>query len=193
MQDSDFENLTLLSNCESREKLRAIFDDCYKVKDIFLMASPKTWPRSLVKVPKDLSISNEQGFEVINSVIKLIDAVLYPKDKDFKGFWPEDFDKQMKSLLKKILGELISEWKVDSEHNQIGLPKLVDTDWKIDMMLGSSELQRMKVPSIFFNFAVKEENSLETKNVNVEMSKPELNTLFSNLSQIKDQLENLTS
>lgn len=77
--------------------------------------------------------------------------------------------------------------------SQVGPPKLVDFDWRVDLKTASNHLSRMAVPTVLVSMKVQNQPTEvgvmpSVKDVQFEMGASALNTLLDGLGKIRDQL-----
>merc|ERR1719461_2218770 len=91
--------------------------------------------------------------------------------------FPQDFHPDISSLIAKIVSKNFEQWRADSMGSLT--PKLVDFDWRLDMMSSSDRLTRMSVPSVLINMQVEQRSKNiaeipEVESVQFEMGKESL-------------------
>ena len=81
-------------------------------------------------------------------------------------------------------------------NTQIGLPKLVDMKWRVDLSTASNVIQKMSAPGVVIQLNVQNPSRVvgvmpKTEQVNFEMDKETLSTMLKGLSKIRDQLASI--
>lgn len=103
---------------------------------------------------------------------------------------------KLKQLVAGTVLKFHSVWKEQALNTQIGLPKLVDMKWRVDLSTASNLIQKMAAPSVVIqlnvqNPAVSTGVMPKTEQINFEMDKETLSTMLKGLSKIRDQLASI--
>lgn len=148
-----------------------------------------------------LALTQEQALKLIESLGSLLKHAVFQGSTDpqqMLSLFPENFHKNLRDLLGKIIIDNMAEWKSQAVHSQVSLAKLVDFDWRVDVKTASDTVARMSVPTCILNLQVegrKEEGEANRgqQSINVELSKETLDTMLDGLSKIRDQLSSVAN
>lgn len=82
--------------------------------------------------------------------------------------------------------------------HQISLPRLVETDWRVDVKTSSDRVARMSAPAVLVELTVQQPPERAdimppTRHVAFEMNKETLDTMLDGLRRIRDQLASVTN
>ena len=102
----------------------------------------------------------------------------------------------LKKLVAGTILKFYDVWKEQAINTQIGLPKLVDMKWRVDLSTASNVIQKMSAPSVVIQLNVQNPSKVvgvmpKTEQVNFEMDKETLSTMLKGLSKIRDQLASI--
>lgn len=111
--------------------------------------------------------------------------------------FPENFHKNLRELISKIIAENMPLWRTNAINQQVSLPKLIDFDWRVDVKTSSSVISRMSMPTCIIQLQVQEnaveQNSMPSvRRLNVELTKEKLDTMLDGLGKIRDQLSSVS-
>lgn len=112
------------------------------------------------------------------------------------SWFPQDFHAQLRTLLVKLIGAHIHEWRDATLQQLIGPAQLVDFSWRVDMKASSNSVARIHQPTVFVDMALQPpacnaQHVPATKDVTFEMSAEALQTLLNGLEKIQNQLGNM--
>ncbi|PIK35519.1 putative COMM domain-containing protein 9-like [Apostichopus japonicus] len=157
-------------------------------------------PEEVVKKTTDnLKIETQDTVALFRSLSSLIRLVLFRMCTDAASVakvFPDNFHKNLKELLSKIIAENLSNWRSRTISNQVSLPKLIDFDWRVDIKSSSDSLSRMSVPTCILQLKIQEdttntESVTGTQSLNVELSKEKLEAMLDGLGKIRGQLNSV--
>lgn len=114
--------------------------------------------------------------------------------RDFQNVFPENFHEQLKKLISDLFQNYGDIWEKQINFEVCQADKLLDFDWRLDMRVASRSGMKQNEPFVLFQFETMsstEEN--KRNNLTFQMNTQELNTLFTNMKKIKDQLNLLIS
>lgn len=175
----EFESFNLLLNAKKKDFIKKI---CHEsMKDDY---SDDT----LEAVATMLDCSAQETKNLLVSLNGFISKIIQNDitgSEEIHALFPEDFHKNLASLLTKIIVELLPFWRQQITENQVSLPKLSSFSWSV------STQQDTNTPLCFLNLNVKGKSG--TESVNAHLSKESLEGLLSGLKQIKTQINQLTS
>jgi len=186
----DAKPLLLLLKAGKADVIDSFFVDAFRYRQDGISAEKKkSWSESLQNASADDVNS------LYTSIDQLIRDCLYlgvAPDKVADVF-PNDFHAQLKSLLSKVIGSHVAEWRESSMSNVISPAKLIDFDWRVDTKTSSNHLSRMAVPTVLVEMKLQENPTKVgimpgVKNVQFELSKEALATMLDGLTKIRDQL-----
>lgn len=111
--------------------------------------------------------------------------------------FPENFHKNLRELISKIIAENMPLWRTNAINQQVSLPKLIDFDWRVDVKTSSNVISRMSMPTCIIQLQVQEnaveQNSMPSvRRLNVELTKEKLDTMLDGLGKIRDQLSSVS-
>ncbi|XP_064602097.1 COMM domain-containing protein 9-like [Liolophura sinensis] len=194
MATCDFQTLTVLLQANSKEVVVQVCNEAFLYRDAARL------PESVVStVEESLSVSAHQAKALLASLSSLIKAALFQslqEPAEVATLFPDDFHKDLRKLLSKIIAELCPNWRNHAINNQVSLPRLVDFDWRIDLKAASQNIAQMSVPTCILQLQV-QENPTQVGSVppltstNVELSKETLDTMLDGLGKIRDQLSSV--
>ncbi|KAL5006642.1 hypothetical protein ScPMuIL_015448 [Solemya velum] len=166
-------------------------------KQAFLYGYKHEIPSFVVQnVISKLSINEAQCMTLLRSLCVLIKKAVFQGSTEsivISQIFPDDFHKNLRDLLIKIIIDNLNTWRMMSINNQVSLSKMVDFDWRVDIKTSSDSMSRMSVPTCLLQMKV-QQNPIEEgiipdeSNINVELSKETLDTMLDGLSKIRDQL-----
>ncbi len=89
-------------------------------------------------------------------------------------------------------------WKKIASQQLISWPRMVDMDWRVDVMSSSQEVSRMSVPTVILDLKVEDQQQRvgempPVRSVNFELSKESLGTLLDGMNKIREQLGALSN
>ncbi|XP_065070498.1 COMM domain-containing protein 9-like isoform X2 [Rhopilema esculentum] len=131
----NFEQLNFLLKAPSKEFVKKLLQDCFAHINSTI---PKGFSE---KVASDLDVPEEDAIMLIGSVSELIKMAVFEGAAgatEVFSLFPDDFHKNLRELLSKIIADCMPNWRSDTINQQVSLPRLVDFDWRIDVKTGSS-------------------------------------------------------
>ena len=177
----DFDSFNLLLNAKSKDFVKKICHESMNESH----SSPK---ETLGVIAKKLDCTESETETLLSSLRGFISKIVQgniASPEEINSFFPEDFHKNLASLLTKIIVELLPLWRQEIAENEVSLPKLASFSWSV------SAQQDSNTPLCFLNLNIKEKSG--TQSVNAHLSKESLASLLSGLKQIKTQINQLTS
>ena len=127
-------------------------------------------------------------------MIKLIERCSNQNFKNCINVFHESFHEQLKKLINDLLTNYGDIWEKQINFEVCQADKLLDFDWRLDMRVASRNGTKQKEPFVLFQLETMssvEEN--KRNNLTFQMNGQELNTFFTNMKKIKDQLNLLIS
>ncbi|XP_012940086.1 COMM domain-containing protein 9 [Aplysia californica] len=189
----DYNSLNNLLKVPSKQELVSLCQNAF----LYRKESPAQWPDSLIQSTSDmLGLSVAETQQCLLTLSHLIKAALFQGSTDPQEvitLFPDNFHKNLRDLLTKIIRDKMDSWRADAVNSQVSLPRLVDMDWRVDMMTSSDSVARMSVPTCILNLQIQppaahlDERPLAEK-VTVELSEETLHTALDGLGKIRDQL-----
>ena len=93
----------------------------------------------------------------------------------------------------KQIGANLMDWKKIASQQIISWPRMVDMDWRVDVMSSSQEVSRMSVPTVILDIKVEGQQERvgempPVRSINFELSKESLGTLLDGMNKIREQL-----
>ncbi|EDV29431.1 uncharacterized protein TRIADDRAFT_51748 [Trichoplax adhaerens] len=147
----------------------------------------------------ELKLESADTYKLLQELKNLILMLLYQDISDPKriySLFPDDFHKNLRELLSKILAESMPKWKASAINRQVSLPRLEDFDWRVDLKVSSDTINRMAMPTCIMQLKI-QQNQEETKLlppqqcINLELSKETIDTMLDGLGKIRDQLSSV--
>jgi len=143
-----------------------------------------------------LEIQVEEAKLMISSISQLIRLALFNSTTDPKevfSLFPDDFHKNLRELLSKLIAENMPSWRAETISQQVSLPRLTDFDWRIHMKTAASG--RLAVPSCLLQIKVDSGGDLRDgiNSFSVELTKETLETMLDGLAKIRLQLNSVVS
>lgn len=93
----------------------------------------------------------------MESLVTVVHAALFECLTDPKAVYdlfPENFHKNLRELISKIIAENMPLWRTNAINQQVSLPKLIDFDWRVDVKTSSSVISRMSMPTCIIQLQV---------------------------------------
>ncbi|CAH1787712.1 unnamed protein product [Owenia fusiformis] len=193
MKEVNFETLLLLLKAPSKEAVVRLCNEA------FLTRNGIVKPDTIKEAANGLQVEQQEAKQLISSLQGLVKNALFHGSTEpavIVKLFPNDFHKNLRDLLGKILIENIPNWKNIAVNNMVSLPRLTDFDWRVDIKTASDSMARMNVPTCILQLKVQEAKTNiaerpNENNVNVELSKETLETMLDGLGKIRDQLSSV--
>ncbi|KAL9955939.1 hypothetical protein ACROYT_G037344 [Oculina patagonica] len=189
-----FPPLKLLLKAQSKEFVRTLFHEAFRYRN-------DTVPISVLKnVSTSLDAGLDEARQLLESLISVVCAALFEcltEPKAVYELFPENFHKNLRELISKIIAENMPLWRTNATNEQVSLPKLIDFDWRVDVKTSSNAISRMSMPTCIMQLQV-QENATEqncmpaVRRLNVELTKEKLDTMLDGLGKIRDQLSSVS-
>mmetsp|Transcript_24683 Transcript_24683/g.43507 ORF Transcript_24683/g.43507 Transcript_24683/m.43507 type:complete len:173 (-) Transcript_24683:38-556(-) len=168
----------------------------FKALQHLLKASSKAEVKTLVRTAhrasvglifvQNLATDLELTEGEMNDLLAALKALTISYMRGLAVDWPVDFMDQLKGLLLELLAELRD--TIKSEADLPTLPKFIGADWRVDVRVASSAVNKVaRVPRATLQLR------LEDGRHTFELSKEQLGTLLDGMMQIKEHLEEMTS
>jgi len=143
-----------------------------------------------------LKISKDKVQELFDSMCYILEIALYENNSSLGPLFPEDFHKDLKTLILQIINAHLAVWRAAALNQQCSLSKLTNFDWRIDVKRASEMMSNMSVPTVLVQLSLEDHmkasaSSNNIKTVNFELNKQTLETMLDGLKKIKDQLASL--
>ncbi|CAH3162058.1 unnamed protein product [Porites lobata] len=193
LDEEVFHPLNLLLKAQSKDVVRTLFHEAFRYRNDEVPISV------LQNVTKSLDVSLNEARQLLESLISVICAALFECLLDPKSVYelfPENFHKNLRELISKIIAESMPVWRTNATNEQVSLPKLIDFDWRVDVKTSSNAIGRMSMPTCIMQLQVqenaKEQNAMPAvRRLNVELTKEKLDTMLDGLGKIRDQLSSV--
>ncbi|XP_006821404.1 COMM domain-containing protein 9-like [Saccoglossus kowalevskii] len=178
----------------SKEFVLKLCEDAFLYRDV--IEYPKTVTENIAAT---LRVQQNIAKQLLVTLSSLIRCAIFEGCSDFmsvQDLFPDNFHKNLKDLLSKIIADNISTWRNRSLNNQISLPRLVDFDWRVDLKTSTDTISRMSMPTCILQLKVQEtakrvDTVPDVSSLSVELSKETLDTMLDGLSKIRDQLSSV--
>lgn len=117
---------------------------------------------------------------------------------DIVQILPAELNKNLKQLIAAIITKNMPKWRETSSSTQISLPRLVSTDWRVDVKTSSDSFARMAQPAIIMEMKVQDtptraDAMAQQRHITFELNKETLDTMLDGLGKIRDQLSSITA
>ncbi|XP_076347700.1 COMM domain-containing protein 9-like [Tachypleus tridentatus] len=191
MGEVNFDVFLHLLKASSKSQVVDFCHNCYKHKDD-ISGHHKLVENTSVT----LNISQEVALETMNAMVELEKRAVFhncSSIQDVVALFPENFHKNLRELLSKIITDSIPQWKADTINSLVSLPKLVDFDWQVNVKMASNSTAKINIPTCVLNLKLENPRICRTdgshvSEVNIELSPEKLDTMLHGLSRIRDQL-----
>ncbi|XP_058965839.1 COMM domain-containing protein 9 [Pocillopora verrucosa] len=194
LSEDVFPPLTLLLKAQSKEFVRTLFHEAFSYRSDAVSVSV------LKNVAASLDAGLDEARLLMESLVAVVRAALFECLTDPKAVYdlfPENFHKNLRELISKIIAENMPLWRTNAINEQVSLPKLIDFDWRVDVKTSSNVISRMSMPTCIMQLQVQEnateQNSMPSvRRLNVELTKEKLDTMLDGLGKIRDQLSSVS-
>ncbi|GBN46025.1 COMM domain-containing protein 9 [Araneus ventricosus] len=186
----NFEILLLLLKASSKQQVVDICQDVFKYRE-------KDLPNQVVMPVADaMGIDTTEALKLFKALSIFLKFVLFHGHSTYdsiSSLFPDDFHKNLRDLLSKIIAEKFGTWKSLAAKDSVSVPKLTEFDWRVDLKMASGKIARMSEPTCILhlkihNPGVPENSEDRFQSLNVELSKEKLDTMLNGLGRIRDQL-----
>lgn len=192
--EMNFEPLGHLLKASSKDQVQKLCAQSFMYRDLI---QP---PDEVVKkTSESLKIETKDTIALLHSLSSLVRQTLFHNCSDAASvakIFPDNFHRNLKDLLSKIIAENLSSWKSNTISSQVSLPKLMDFDWRVDIKSSSDSLSRMSVPTCILQLKIQEDAATSEsisgiQSLNVELSKEKLEAMLDGLGKIRGQLNSV--
>ena len=104
-----------------------------------------------------LELTLVQTEELLLAVALLIEDAIFENRApgEIVAALPAELNKNLKQLIAAIITKNMPKWRETVAASQISLPRLVDTDWRIDLKTASEVIARMAQPAVIVDLRVR--------------------------------------
>eukprot|EP00164_Ancoracysta_twista_P010291 GFYU01015471.1.p1 GENE.GFYU01015471.1~~GFYU01015471.1.p1 ORF type:complete len:203 (+),score=55.02 GFYU01015471.1:28-609(+) len=190
-EDLELDALLVLAEAPGKKEVNDVIEASYRMRHGVSSGVVE-------KTATALGIDSQQASAVFTQSVPLVRRALYKCEskEDVAALFPSDFHSNLKALLSSVIATKIPSWKEASVRSQVSLPKLVDSDYRIDIKSSSNHIARMAVPTVLVDLKVQETPTSSNQvpgesNVVFELNKETLDTMLSGLGRIRDQLNSI--
>lgn len=170
--DIDFNQLLVLLRCSSKVKVKTILK---------LSVQPTGEYQFVRQMQEELDLTDTQMKELMVNLRVFVQSC----HQGWTLAWPQGYHAQLKELLLRLAEETKPELQREADLPQ--LPRLKDIDWRVDVRVSSSEVERLpRIPR-----AILQLTTTETTHT-LELGKESIQAMLDGLGKIKEQLESLT-
>ena len=137
---TDFDVLTLLLRAKSKDFVLKVCHESLTRND-----------NTLSEISSVIECSDEETTSLLNSLHSLITNLISQNlttPTEIPSVFPDDFHKNLATLLTKILVEMLPVWRAKLLENQISLPRLTSFSWSVST---AQQQQSAAVPVCFFH------------------------------------------
>ncbi|KAG8190366.1 hypothetical protein JTE90_022013 [Oedothorax gibbosus] len=187
----NFEAFLLLLKASSKQQVVEICQDAFKHRE------KEITPNLVLKsVAEKLGVGIAEASQLTTNLGILIKVVLFHGHSTLESvfsLFPEDFHKNLRDLLSKIIIENYLAWKSSAVSDSVSMPKLTEFDWRVDLKMASGKVARMSEPTCILHLKIHdpslpEHHTDRLQTLNIELSKEKLDTMLNGLGRIRDQL-----
>jgi len=187
-----FDSLSYLLTAKKPQVIDSIFIQIFKTR------FGKIPPIITTSLMNALQITQEQAEELVDSTREMIKIAVYENSSNLGALFPKEFHPELKTLILKIIGAHLSEWRESCAFSQCSLPHLKSLDWRIDVKRASEQMTSMSIPTVLVQLQIEKQpqkisEPMNIDFVNFELNKQTLQTMIDGLQQIKEQLTSLKS
>lgn len=188
--------LLALAGAPSKAMVLELFNDSFECRRQGL-SRPR---RARLQADLQLPDADAAVTEIFNAAVWLIQSVLYAElnAEEAAELFPSDFHPDLRGLLVKVLTSQQASWREGSLQSQVGAPKYLDMDWRVGVKSASNfPGESGAEPVTHLKFRVQGEQAMKNeipphRELTVELDRTTLNTMYSTLSRIRDQLTETT-
>ncbi|GIY58693.1 COMM domain-containing protein 9 [Caerostris darwini] len=186
----NFEILLVLLKAPSKQQVVDICQEAFKYREKEISS------QALMLVTEAMGIEIAEASKLYKALTVLLKFILfhgYSSYDSISSLFPEDFHKNLRDLLSKIIAEKYGTWKNLAANDSVSVPKLTEFDWRVDLKMASSKIARMSEPTCILHLKIHNPSLPEShedrfQSLNVELSKEKLDTMLNGLGRIRDQL-----
>lgn len=206
----DYESLSLLLKASSKDQIRELLVSAFDRR--FDAAFPATDAVENAKATLNLD-SQDEVQKLLMAVKAFVKLILFrsgnlqpsssesnPKEETGRrllSLFPDDFHRNLRDLLVKLVVDLIPGWRKAAIEDLVGLPRLADFNWRVDVKSASNCINRMSQPTCFVQIKVdearKKNGDISSRSLAVEFNQEQMNNMVEALEKIKTQLNVLSS
>ncbi|GFR15084.1 COMM domain-containing protein 9 [Trichonephila clavata] len=187
----NFEILLLLLKASSKQQVVEICQDAFKYREKEIVPN-----QVLLHVAEAMGVDVAETSKLFKALGIFLKYVLFHGCSTYESIsslFPDDFHKNLRDLLSKIIAEKYGTWKNLAANESVSVPKLTEFDWRVDLKMASSKIARMSEPTCILNLKIHNPSFPENhedrfQTLNVELSKEKLDTMLNGLGRIRDQL-----
>jgi len=199
---SSFSNhapLKFIAQADTKPSVVKLFRQCHMARHV---SPPSTQHIASVKTSFNLD-SDEKSASLIISVKELIKLSLYDTDLPMSDFvsthLSPNLDARVCKLILSILENCSTEWREASVLGRVGLPKLCESSWRVDVegeTSGTSNSDCGKQPKVVVDMGVQDHAKFAGKmegirHFHFELNKPGLEIMLEGLNKIRVQLKSV--
>jgi len=209
----DFDSLTLLLGASSKDQIRELLVSAFEGR--FDVGWPNKDATKALVAALAVDSAEEAGklLRAVGSLVKLIlhrSGTLQPSSSSsdanalkeetasrVSALFPDNFHRNLRDLLVKLVVEALPGWRRAAIEDLVGLPRLADFNWRVDVKSASNRLNRMAEPTCFVQIKVDErrrkDGQMSSRSMAVEFNQEQINNTVEALEKIKNQLQVLSS
>lgn len=98
----------------------------------------------------------EQRPQLLHHFTSLVAFCDLPSAEAILALFLENFHRNLKNLLTKVILEHRLPWRTEAQANQTSLPHLVDLDWRVAIRPSSDNISRMAAPTRLLQMKIQE-------------------------------------
>lgn len=169
--DIDFNRLLVLLKCTSKAKVKMLMKVAVQAPGDYLF---------LTQIQQELEVNDTEMGELMLALKTFIQSC----NQGWPVLFPAGYHAQLKELLLKLADETRGELQRECDLPE--LPRLKDIDWRVDVRVSSSEVERLpRIPRAIIQLTTTEETHT------LELGKESIQVMLEGLGKIKEQLESL--
>jgi len=207
----DFDSLTLLLKASSKDQIRELLVSAFDRRFDAGWPSKDAVDAAVETLALEAAVEGDNLLRAIKAFVKLIlfrsgdlqpSSSLDPNQKEetarrLFALFPDDFHRNLRDLVVKLVVELLPAWRRAAIEDLVGLPRLADFNWRVDVKSASNRITRMSQPTCFVQIQVderrKRDGQLSSRSLAVEFDQNQMNNMLGALDKIKNQLQVLSN
>ena len=114
-------------------------------------------------------------------------------EEQVSALFPEHIDPELVAMISDVVSSNVESWSQSATLSQPSIPKLVDMDWRIDVITGTGDVSRMALPSVMLQLELQNAQTRvgvmpDVESHVLELNKGELQTILDGLDKIQETL-----
>jgi hypothetical protein len=133
--------------------------------------------------------------QFFQAALALMKAAIYEgmSQDQVSELFPEHIDPDLVAMISDVVAGNVESWSQSVTLTQPSIPKLVDMDWRIDVITGTGDVSRMALPSAMVQLELQNAQTQvgvmpDVESHVLELNKGELQTILDGLEKIQETL-----